>query len=280
MSVLSLASVWRWSRLVLLTLLGAYLLLGLLAWFFQRRLIYFPAPGPVSLPEGSAWAPLREVRIRTADGVTLEAWYLPGERPGTVLWLHGNAGDRGDRVSALDALRQRGWGVLLPDYRGYGGSEGSPSEEGLYADAEACAAWIEAEAPGPVVYVGSSVGSGVAVELAVHRPPAGLILLSPFTSLTDVAQHHYGWLPVRPFVRDRYENVDKIAQVRAPLLVIHGDRDRIVPQTFGRRLFEAANEPKTFVDVPGAGHNDLSLVAPTRYWGAIDGFLREHLVQR
>lgn len=273
MSALTLASAWRWLRLGLLTIAGAYVVLGALAWFFQRRLIYFPSGGPVSPPPGPAWAGLQTLDITTSDGVTLAAWYLPGERPGTVLWLHGNAGNRGDRISILDGLRARGWGVLLPDYRGYGGSGGSPSEDGLYLDGEACLAWIETNAPGPVVYVGSSVGSGVAVELAKRKAPAGMILLSPFTSLVDVAQHHYRFLWVRPFIRDRYESADKIGQVRCPLLVIHGNRDDIVPLSLGRALFDAGNEPKTFVEIDGAGHNDLSLVAPGRYWGAIDTFL-------
>ncbi len=168
--------------------------------------------------------------------------------------------------------------MLLPDYRGYGGSEGSPSEDGLYLDAEACAAWLAKNAPGPVVYVGSSVGSGVAVELATRKAPAGLVLLSPFTSLSDVAQHHYRFLWVRPFVRDRYENLDKLGGLHAPLLVIHGDRDDIVPLAFGRALFEAASEPKTFVEIPGAGHNDLPLVKPGLYWDALDAFLRACLI--
>ena len=274
MSALTLAAAWRWLRLVLLTVVGVCVLVGALLWFVQRKLIYFPVAGPVVPPKGPGWAGLREVDIQTADGVTLKAWYLPGERPGTVLFLHGNAGHRGDRIGVLDELRRRGFGVLLPDYRGYGGSGGAPSEDGLYDDAQACAAWIEAHAPGRVVYVGSSVGSGVAVELATRRPPAGLVLLSPFTSLADVAQHHYRWFPVRPFVRDRYDNAAKIGALRCPLLVIHGDRDEVVPFAFGRELFDAANEPKTFVTIEGAGHNDLPSVDPAHYWNALDAFLR------
>jgi len=273
-STFALASVWRWLRLGLLAVVGLYLVLGALLWFFQRKLLYFPAAGPVVPPAGPDWEALREVDVATSDGVTLKAWYLPGARPGTVLFLHGNAGHRGDRLGILDELRRRGFGVLLPDYRGYGGSGGSPSEDGLGLDAEACAAWIAANAPGPVVYIGSSVGSGVAVELAVRRPPAGLALLSPLTSVADVARHHYPWFPVRPFVRDRFDNAAKIGRLSCPLLVIHGDRDEVVPYDLGRALFEAAKEPKTFVAIPGAGHNDLPLVQPTRYWDALDGFLR------
>lgn len=277
MSILTLASVWRWARLVLFTAVGVYLLLGILAWFFQRRLIYFPSPGPVPRPAGSSWDTLREVEIRTTDGVVLQAWYVPGEHEGTVLWLHGNAGHRGDRSSVLDELRRRGWGVLLPDYRGYGGSTGTPSEDGLYADAEACRAWLAQEAPGPIVYVGSSVGSGVAVELATRVKPAGVILLSPFTSLADVAQHHYRFLPVRPFVRDRYDNASKIQRIGCPLLVVHGDDDEIVPYELGRRLYDAAMQPKSFVTIEGAGHNDMSFASPALYWRTIDNFLRKHL---
>ncbi len=274
---MSFAVAWRWGRLVLLAVVLAWLVLGALAWIFQRRLIYMPGMSSVDLPTGRDGEGLTQVYIETADGIVLQAWLLEGKRPGTVLWLHGNAGDRGDRIGVVREFRRRGWGLLLPDYRGYGGNEGSPSEEGFRADAEACRAWLLANVPGPIVYAGSSIGSGVAVDLAARAAPAGLLLLSPFTSLVDAAKEHYPWLPVGPFLRDRYENIDKIGDVRCPLLVIHGGRDRIVPRDLGRALFDAANEPKTWVEIAGAGHNDLDVVDPTTYWDAVDVFLRRCL---
>lgn len=277
MSLLAAAGWWRGLRVLLLALLGTYAVLGLLAWLFQRRLIYFPDAGPVALPEGPGWKGLRDLSIQTADGVTLRAWYLPGTKPATVLVFHGNAGHRGDRAFLVQELASLGYGVLLPDYRGYGGSSGSPTEEGLYADAEACRVWLAEHGPGPVAYMGISVGSGVAVELARRHAPSALILQSGFTSLGDVGQNAYPFLPVRLFLRDRYLNVEKIASVEAPLLMIHGDVDRIVPTKLGRRLFEAAREPKRWVEIEGAGHNDMAYAGGGAWRAAIRDFLREHL---
>lgn len=272
-----LALAWPWIRRVLLVVVGTYLVLGLLAWIFQRRLIYFPDARPVQRPGGAFWEAVREVEIRTADGETLEAWYRGGERPVTVLVFHGNAGHRGHRASMLEHLHALGYGVLLPDYRGYGGSTGEPSEEGLYEDALACRSWLDRNVEGAVVYLGNSIGTGVAVELAARRGPAALVLRSPFTSLVDVGQSAYPFFYVRPFMRDHYDNLSKIGRITCPLLCIHGDRDRIIPLNLGRRLFDAANEPKRWLAIPSAGHNDLESIAGKSYWSEIDAFLRTHV---
>ncbi|MGY4867212.1 alpha/beta hydrolase [Mycolicibacterium elephantis] len=258
---------------VVMVTLVASGLFGLL-WSQQRRLIYFPSPGPVPsaatvLPNG------RDVVIETDDGIRLGAWYFPvaGEAP-AVLVFNGNGGDRSMRWPLAPALNRMGLSVLLFDYRGYGGNPGSPSEDGLAADAGAAQEWLAAQ-PGveQIVYFGESLGAAVAVGLAVQRPPAALILRSPFTSLADVAAVHYPWLPVRRVLLDRYPSIDRIASVRAPLLVIAGDSDDIVPEQLSRRLYEAANAPKRYVVVPGAGHNDQALLDGTKMLDAIGGFL-------
>ena len=177
----------------------------------------------------------------------------------------------------MDLLRKTGAGVFIVDYRGYGGSEGSPTEDGLYLDAEASIQWLEERGAGPLVYFGESLGVGVAVELAQRRPPAGLILQSGFTSAVDVARSIYWFLPVSLLMKDRYESSAKIAGARAPILCIHGAKDRIIPIRFGRRLFEAAAEPKEWFEVPEAGHNDLPYIGTLDYLERIERFLTDHV---
>ena len=178
------------------------------------------------------------------------------------------------RAPLAAALNRMGYSVLLFDYRGYGGNSGRPTEDGLAADARAAEAWLAAQ-PGVerVAYFGESLGAAVAVGLAVQRPPAALVLRSPFTSLPDVGAVHYPWLPVRRLLLDRYPSIERIASVSAPLLVIAGDRDDIVPLSLSKRLYDAAAEPKRFVLVPGAGHNDPALLDGPRMLAEVEGFL-------
>lgn len=247
-----------------------------LAWVFQRRLIYLPFGAP-GAPASAYLSGGRDVVLRTEDGLELTAWWAPATGPArdrTVLVAPGNGGSRVLRVPLVRALAAEGFDVLLVDYRGYGGNPGSPTEEGLAADARAAAAWLAAR-PGitRISYFGESLGAAVAVGLATERPPHALILRSPFTSLPDVGAAHYPWLPVRWLLRDRYPSIDRIGALRAPLLVIVGDRDHIVPEAMSRRLYEAANAPKRYVVVPGADHNDLDLLVGPRVTDAIRGFL-------
>jgi len=211
--------------------------------------------------------------LETEDGIRLGAWYLPGGRS-AVLVFNGNAGDRSMRAPLAAALNRMGYSVLLFDYRGYGGNSGRPTEDGLAADARAAEAWLAAQ-PGVerVAYFGESLGAAVAVGLAVQRPPAALVLRSPFTSLPDVGAVHYPWLPVRRLLLDRYPSIERIASVSAPLLVIAGDRDDIVPLSLSKRVYDAAAEPKRFVLVPGAGHNDPALLDGPRMLAEVEGFL-------
>src|SRR5262245_47435141 len=178
------------------TAILAYLGVALVACVLQRKLMYFPSAAAVALPAGPRYAGIEEVSLKASDGVPLKAWYWPNKRPETLVIFHGNAGDRGDRLPWMESLRETGAAVFILDYRGYGGSGGSPSEEGLYRDAEAAEAWLSGRGIGPLIYVGESLGSGVAVELALRRPPAALVLQSAFTSAVDVAKAAYPYLPV------------------------------------------------------------------------------------
>jgi len=249
---------------------------GLLAlvWSQQRRLIYFPSPGPV--PSAASMLPNgRDVVLSTDDGIRLGAWYFPVAGAGpAVLVCNGNGGDRSMRVELAAALNRMGLSVLLFDYRGYGGNPGRPSEDGLAADARAAQAWLAAQpGVGKIVYFGESLGGAVAVGLATDRPPAALVLRSPFTSLPDVAAVHYPWLPVRRLLMDRYPSIDRIGSIRVPVLVIAGGRDYLVPESLSRRLYDAANEPKRYVVVPEAGHNDPELLDGRQMLAEIEGFL-------
>ena len=230
------------------------------AWTQQRRLIYFPF-GRVPEDEAIRLAGLAPIAFPTSDGLTLKGWFITPKGPPrfTVVVFNGNAGNRSLRLDLADALLRRGLAVVLFDYRGFGGNPGVPSEDGLRRDALAVRRYLIGRADvdrARLVYFGESLGTAVATALAVDHPPAAVILRSPFASMTEVGQHHYAWLPVKWLLRDRYATVDLIGRVRAPVLVIAGDRDRIVPVAHSRRVYEAAREPKRLVIIPGADHND------------------------
>lgn len=265
-------------------MLGAILLvavgmLGLL-WILQRRLIYFPTgqvPGVGAVLPGA-----EEVVIPTADGLELSGWLVPpaGDDTGfTVVVCNGNAGNRSYRVPLAEALAARGYRVLLFDYRGYGGNPGSPSESGLAEDARAVVdylAGLKGVDRARLVYFGESLGAAVAVDLAVEHPPASLVLRSPFTSLVDMASTHYPFVPASLLLWDRFDNQEKMPAVMAPVLVVAGSDDRIVPTEQSRRVYEAGPDPKRLVVIEGADHNDYSLLAGEELIDAVVSFLQEH----
>ena len=202
---------------------------------------------------------MREVAIETSDGLSLLAWYRPAQNGHeTLAFFHGNAGGLGMRADKIRPYLDAGYGVLLPAYRGYGGNPGAPDEQGLYRDGRAALAYLTGNgvAAGGIVLHGESLGTGIAVQMATEYPVAALILEAPFTSMPAAAQYHYFWLPAKWLVRDRYDNLEKIDRVDAPLLIVHGEADRVVPTEMGRRLFEAAREPKQVRILAGAGHVD------------------------
>jgi uncharacterized protein len=251
-----------------------------LLWAFQRHLIYLPSPGPVP-PAASVLPGAEDVSFQTADGLRLRGWFVPpvgGARPPgpAVLVCNGNGGDRSMRAALAVALSRLGLAVLLFDYRGYGGNPGSPTEAGLAADARAALGYLAGRPevdPERVVYFGESLGAAVALRLATERPPAALVLRSPFASLAEVGQRHYPVLPVSLLLRDRYDSAALAGRLSAPLLVVAGGRDRIVPASHSRRLFAAAPQPKRLVVLEGADHNDLDLLAGPRLVEELRSFL-------
>jgi fermentation-respiration switch protein FrsA (DUF1100 family) len=265
---------------LLVTLAGGFALIVLLAWAFQRRMVYLPLTQTVPAVE-TVLPGATEAVLRTADGLELGAWFLPaaaGPARRAVIVFNGNAGDRSYRAPLARALARAGFSVLLFDYRGYGGNPGRPSEAGLREDARAARRWLEERAevdPAEVVYFGESLGCGVALALSAERPPLALVLRSPFPSLTEVGRWHYPFLPVRLLLRDRFECLDLGRRLACPLLVVAGEADRIVPASMSRRLYEAAPEPKRFVLVAGADHNDDALLDGERLAAETARFLAD-----
>ena len=256
--------------------LGAAVAL-LLIWVFQRTLIYFPLDD-VPLPQEVGLSQVETVTFRTDDDLSLNGWFVmsPADPAlGTVIVFNGNAANRAYRAPLAGALRDHGYQVLLFDYRGYGGNAGAPSEAGLLADARAARAYVLGRADvdaSRLVYFGESLGGAVAIALAGEHEPAAMVLRSPFTSLVDVGRVHYPFLPVSLFLWDRFASIDTIGDITCPLLVVAGDRDRIVPVGQSRRLFDAARGPKDLVILAG-DHNDPQVGAGAEMIAAVVRFL-------
>ena len=249
---------------VLVSILAIYLALAAVLTLTQGRIIY-PAPtGPGSAPAGFGRA-----IYQTSDGLELAAGYRPA-RPGypTILYFHGNGADWQSSLVATDRLTPEGYGVLAAEYRGYRGNPGRPSEQGLYRDGHAALAWLgeQGVAPSDIVVIGNSIGAGVATRIASETQPAALILISPFSSLTELAAEKIRWLPTGLLLRDRYDNSAALPAVESPVLILHGDADDLIPVAHARRL--AATRPGTeLVIVPGAGHELAWL--PEAEWHAL-----------
>ena len=254
----------------LLTGVLAYAGLVAVMYSFQRSFLYFPsAVAPV--PADYAAADMQVVPITlsgsaagspsdpaAADG--LSGWYRPpaaGRR--TLVYFHGNAGHIGDRAAKIRPYLDAGYGVFLAAYRGYGGHPGRPTEAGLYADARAAVDWLLAHGDdaSDLVLYGESLGTGVAVQIGTEYAVSAIVLEAPFSSVVDVGQARFPFLPVGRLMRDRFDSAAKIARVDAPVLILHGERDLTVPIRFGRRLYAATVEPRRFELFPEAGHNDL-----------------------
>ena len=228
-------------------------------YVFQRDLQYFPTRRDPA-PDAVGLDGVTRTTLTTADGETLVLWESParGDRP-VILFLHGNAGEIADRADRLAFYQSRGLGTAFLSYRGYGGSTGQPSEAGLLIDAKTAYDHLRAQGipPERIVLVGESLGTGPAVQTAAANPVAALVLEAPYSAAVDIARRAYPWVPVGLLMKDQYRSRDHIAAIAAPLLILHGEADQVIPQGFGKRLFDAAQDPKTFLSLGPVGHEAL-----------------------
>ncbi|MBN1220466.1 MAG: alpha/beta hydrolase [Anaerolineae bacterium] len=265
-----------WSIIVL----GFILYAGLVVFLFliQGRLVYFPirhltaTPADIGLTYEPMW-------LETGDGIKLSGWFVPAEPArGTVLFFHGNAGNISHRLDSITIFHGLGLSVLIIDYRGYGQSEGKPSEQGTYLDAEAAWRYLVEErrvAPDEVILFGRSLGGAVAAWLAEQHSPGALILESTFTSVPDIAARYYPFLPVRLLARIRYNTLARLPEINCPVLVVHSPDDDIIPYSHGEQLFAAAPEPKAFLKLKG-GHNEGIFVSGQAYVAGLDSFISKY----
>ena len=244
---------------IVLTAAIAYACLVLAAWLGQRRLMYFPDPSRIS-PTAAGLTGVDEHLLDVSDGAKLVTWQA-APRPGqpTLLYFHGNAGGLVNRAGRFARYQALGYGLLAVSYRGYSGSTGSPSERANFSDALVAYEALRQRgvAPEDIVVYGESLGSGVAVALATERKVGAVVLDAPYTSIVDIAAGQYPFLPVRTLLTDRYESNALIGQVKAPVLILHGARDRIIPVEMGRDLYTLAKDPKRLVIFPDGRHVDL-----------------------
>jgi len=267
-------------RVIINMLMAAAVAYGavlLLVFLFQPRLIYFPqVEREHTATPRAAGLDFEDVALHTADGIKLHGWWVAArDARGTVLLMHGNAGNISHRLGYLTMFNYLGYSVLLFDYRGYGKSGGSPGEEGTYLDAEA--AWQHLTEVGnrksqDIVQVGESLGGGVATWLALKYPPRALVLASTFTSVPDMGAQVYPWLPVRLLARIVYDNIARIREIQVPVMIAHSRGDDIIPFAHGQALFAAAREPKQFLELAG-GHNEGFLFSRNEWIAAVGAFL-------
>lgn len=261
--------------LIVLTLVVAYVIFAGLVYTFQSSLIYYPARKLDATPKqfGLTYEP---ISFRTEDGVALSGWYLPAEESrGVLLFFHGNAGNISHRMLSLQLFNRLGLSTFIFDYRGYGQSEGRPSETGTYRDAEAAWRYLVEKRkvdPSRIVVFGRSLGAAIGSYLATKHTPRALIVESGFTDVPDLAAKFYPFLPVRRLTRFHYTTIDYVTRRNCPILVVHSRDDDIIPFSHGRRIFEAAHPPKEFLEITGT-HNDAFVVTGKRYEDGLDRFL-------
>jgi len=278
---LSMENFWPY----LLIPLAVYLLLLAILFFSQSRLLYYPnlPSRQLSAFPGSLGMAFETVELSADDGVKLHAWYLPVENPrATLLFFHGNAGNISHRLDSLKLFHDLQLSVLIFDYRGFGLSEGTPSETGTYLDAEAAWRYLTNDRAIPsrrIILFGRSLGGSIAAWMAARSDAMGLILESAFTSIPDLASGIYPFFPVRWLSRLRYDTLHHLQSVQAPVLVIHSRNDEIIPMSHGERLYAQASEPKRFLELNG-GHNDGFLQSGSRYITGLEEFIESLVTER
>lgn len=264
---------------ILATLVAVYIVVVALAYFFQERLLYFPLRGITATPASRGLA-YEDVWLETTDGVKIAGWFIPAVQPrATLLFFHGNAGNISHRLDSIETFHRLGLNTFIIDYRGYGQSEGRPSETGTYLDAAAAWRYLVEERqipPDEIIIFGRSLGGAVAAWLAWQQSPGALILESTFTSAPDVASQAYPFLPVRQLARIDYNTLKRVPEIKAPLLIIHSPDDNVIPYDHSQRLFAAANEPKEFLTIRG-GHNDGFLISAPAYEAKVAAFVAQYV---
>lgn len=265
---------------LLLVPLGVYAAVAAQLYFTQSDQLFFPEPLLIATPD-DAGLPYEDVRLTSDDGTRLHAWFIGAAASprATVLYLHGNAGNLSYHLGHMQQLTRLGLNVFAIDYRGYGQSDGKPSEAGMMADAVAAWRYLAEErdiSPRSIIIVGRSLGGPVAAGLAVRHTPVALVVESSFTSVPELAAVHYPWLPVRWLSRFEFPTRRYLGEIACPVLIVHARDDEIAPYAQGEALFVAAREPKEMLSLAG-GHNDAQQNDETRYLAGLDAFLSEHI---
>jgi fermentation-respiration switch protein FrsA (DUF1100 family) len=260
---------------VIFIIITVWVSLCLLIYFFQDKLVYFPhnkvetTPTAISLQH-------EDITLTTNDGVQLNAWWIPHpDSRATLLFFHGNAGNISHRLNSIGIFHRLGLSVFIIDYRGYGNSTGTPSEQGTYIDAETAWNYLVNEKnipPENIIIFGRSLGGAVATELAEKHTSAALIVESSFSSITDIGKHYYPYLPTRLLARIKYPTINRIPNIKSPVLIIHSIEDDIIPYENGKLLYEAAKEPKSFLQING-DHNNGFMISGEKYINGIDSFI-------
>jgi fermentation-respiration switch protein FrsA (DUF1100 family) len=254
----------------------------LLVYFLQDRLLYFPFK-EIDANPAAIRLPFEDVHLTASDGATISAWWIPAKNERAVLlFCHGNAGNISHRLDSIDIFNSLGLSILIFDYRGYGTSAGHPSENGTYLDAES--AWrylvdVQKKSPEKIILFGESLGGAVAAEIASRHTAGGLIIMSSFTSIPELAGRLYPFLPARLLSKFRYSTIDKIGAISSPKLIIHSPDDEIIPFAMGRALYEKAAGPKQFLQIKG-GHNEGFLVSGELYVQGLKDFLDSHFTNQ
>ena len=263
--------IWK----IIFTFVSIYALIIMLVYIFQSKLIFFPDKNLIATPDYYGLK-YEEVNFNTSDNLRLHGWYIPADSAKyTLLFCHGNAGNISHRLESIKQFHELGFNVFIFDYRGYGKSEGSMSEQGSYLDAQA--AWeflineknIDANS---IIVFGRSLGAAIACQLATQQKSKALIMESAFLSVPDLAAQIYPFLPVRWLSRFEYNNLDNIKKINCPLLIIHSRQDEIIPFSHGKKIFEGAKDPKQFLEIQGS-HNDGFYVSKLKYENGIRTFL-------
>lgn len=261
-------------------LVTCWLLLVVLIYGFQSKFIYYPHKS-ITITPASVNLAYEDIYIQSDNNTSIHGWFIPHKNArATLLFFHGNAGNISHRLDSLKIFHDLGLSVFIIDYQGYGQSEGVPSEQGTYRDAQAAWNYLITQRnlkPADIIIFGRSLGAAVAIWLAHKNTPTSLIIESAFTSIIDMGKHIYPYLPVQWLARIHYPNIDRIAAVNCPILVMHSGDDEIIPYTFGQQLFQAASVPKDFFQMSG-GHNDGFLTTGNTYIEALNSFIDKSII--